>query len=228
MHPIPYYDDIHAANKRKREAYTAELERRYTERLKFAEGLAQKAKGQPEEALAAWTAHVRSVRRDLAEALGGFAKAGPDAPQWAMGARPVSRNHPLATLWYRTEGVREPIELLVLRAFGGPRQSPTLVCVPGTGAETGLGLSKEGVAEAYGAALAARGLRVVIPDLPGIRRFCPARNKALLLEGKTLLGEIVDDLARLYDGRIELTDSPLGGLRATLILPATADAALPR
>jgi hypothetical protein len=32
----------------------------------------------------------------------------------------------------------------------------------------------------------------------------------------------------LYDGRIELTDSPLGGLRATLILPATADAALPR
>jgi signal transduction histidine kinase len=31
---------------------------------------------------------------------------------------------------------------------------------------------------------------------------------------------IVDDLARLYGGRIELSDSPLGGLRASLSLPA--------
>jgi signal transduction histidine kinase len=31
---------------------------------------------------------------------------------------------------------------------------------------------------------------------------------------------IVDDLARLYDGRVELADSPLGGLRAVLVLPA--------
>lgn len=31
---------------------------------------------------------------------------------------------------------------------------------------------------------------------------------------------IVDDLARLYGGQIELADSPLGGLRAVLILPA--------
>ena len=32
---------------------------------------------------------------------------------------------------------------------------------------------------------------------------------------------IVDDLARLYGGRIELADSPLGGLRVRLVLPAT-------
>jgi len=31
---------------------------------------------------------------------------------------------------------------------------------------------------------------------------------------------IVDDLARLYDGHVELVDSPLGGLRAVLVLPA--------
>jgi signal transduction histidine kinase len=31
---------------------------------------------------------------------------------------------------------------------------------------------------------------------------------------------IVDDLARLYGGSVELTDSPLGGLRVRLILPA--------
>jgi signal transduction histidine kinase len=31
---------------------------------------------------------------------------------------------------------------------------------------------------------------------------------------------IVDDLARLYGGRVELADSPLGGLRAVLTLPA--------
>ncbi len=33
---------------------------------------------------------------------------------------------------------------------------------------------------------------------------------------------IVDDLARLYGGRVELTDSPLGGLRVRLLLPAAA------
>lgn len=33
---------------------------------------------------------------------------------------------------------------------------------------------------------------------------------------------IVDDLARLYGGKVELLDSPLGGLRAVLTLPATA------
>ncbi|MEI7430801.1 MAG: ATP-binding protein, partial [Betaproteobacteria bacterium] len=30
---------------------------------------------------------------------------------------------------------------------------------------------------------------------------------------------IVDDLARLYGGRVELADSPLGGLRVVLSLP---------
>jgi signal transduction histidine kinase len=34
---------------------------------------------------------------------------------------------------------------------------------------------------------------------------------------------IVDDLARLYGGRVELLDSPLGGLRAALTLPAAAE-----
>lgn len=33
---------------------------------------------------------------------------------------------------------------------------------------------------------------------------------------------IVDDLAKLYGGRVELLDSPLGGLRAALTLPAVA------
>jgi signal transduction histidine kinase len=71
-------------------------------------------------------------------------------------------------------------------------------------------------------------------DGPGI---AAARREAMIhrgarddeqIPGSGLGLAIVDDLARLYDGRIELTDSPLGGLRATLILPATADAALPR
>ena len=71
-------------------------------------------------------------------------------------------------------------------------------------------------------------------DGPGI---AAARREAMIhrgarddeqIPGSGLGLAIVDDLARLYDGRIELTDSPLGGLRATLILPATADAAPPR
>jgi signal transduction histidine kinase len=36
---------------------------------------------------------------------------------------------------------------------------------------------------------------------------------------------IVDDLARVYGGQITLTDSPLGGLRAVLLLPAVAQRA---
>jgi len=35
---------------------------------------------------------------------------------------------------------------------------------------------------------------------------------------------IVDDLARLYGGNIELADSPLGGLRVVLSLPASGQA----
>jgi signal transduction histidine kinase len=31
---------------------------------------------------------------------------------------------------------------------------------------------------------------------------------------------IVDDLARLYGGQLELADSPLGGLRVQLSVPA--------
>jgi signal transduction histidine kinase len=40
-----------------------------------------------------------------------------------------------------------------------------------------------------------------------------------LVPGSGLGLAIVDDLARLYGGGVELLDSPLGGLRATLTLP---------
>jgi signal transduction histidine kinase len=40
------------------------------------------------------------------------------------------------------------------------------------------------------------------------------------VQGSGLGLAIVDDLARLYGGRVELLDSPLGGLRAMLTLPA--------
>jgi len=63
-------------------------------------------------------------------------------------------------------------------------------------------------------------------DGPGID---VARRKAMMARGaradEQVAGSglglaIVDDLARLYGGRIELADSPLGGSRAVLILPA--------
>ena len=199
MEAIPYYDDIHAANERKRNAYAAELEARYAARLQRIERLARRSARRRDESLAEWTAHVRSVKRDLAKALGGLNKANAGPPQWVTGVRPVSRTHPLTTYWYRTDGCREPIELLMLKPSGLSEHAPTLICVPGIGASTGLGQSKEDAAESYGAALAQRGFRVVIPDLPGIRKFSLARNKALLLEGRTLLGEIVNDLARTLD-----------------------------
>jgi signal transduction histidine kinase len=41
-----------------------------------------------------------------------------------------------------------------------------------------------------------------------------------LVPGSGLGLAIVDDLARLYGGRVALLDSPLGGLRAALTLPA--------
>jgi len=43
-----------------------------------------------------------------------------------------------------------------------------------------------------------------------------------LVPGSGLGLAIVDDLARLYGGQLELSDSPLGGLRARLTLPAAA------
>ena len=36
---------------------------------------------------------------------------------------------------------------------------------------------------------------------------------------------IVDDLTRLYDGRVELGESPQGGLQVVLVLPATGASA---
>ena len=44
-----------------------------------------------------------------------------------------------------------------------------------------------------------------------------------LVPGSGLGLAIVDDLARLYGGRLELGDSSLGGLRALLILPAARE-----
>ena len=42
------------------------------------------------------------------------------------------------------------------------------------------------------------------------------------LPGSGLGLAISNDLAHLYGGRVELADSPLGGLRVTLVLPAAA------
>ncbi len=63
-------------------------------------------------------------------------------------------------------------------------------------------------------------------DGPGI---AAARREAMISRGvradEQVAGSglglaIVDDLARLYGGRVELADSPFGGLRAILTLPA--------
>jgi signal transduction histidine kinase len=50
-----------------------------------------------------------------------------------------------------------------------------------------------------------------------IRRGMRADEK---IPGSGLGLAIVDDLARLYEGKIELATSPLGGLRFSLTLPA--------
>jgi len=72
-------------------------------------------------------------------------------------------------------------------------------------------------------------LRAVIDDDgPGL---APERREEALRRGQRIdeskpgsgLGlSIVKDLAEAYGGRLELTDSPLGGLRAVLLLPAAA------
>ena len=70
---------------------------------------------------------------------------------------------------------------------------------------------------------------VVDDDGPGID--APSRERALergarldeSLPGSGLGLAIVRDLAALYEGALELETSPLGGLRATLLLPRGAD-----
>jgi signal transduction histidine kinase len=77
--------------------------------------------------------------------------------------------------------------------------------------------------------LAEQGDRLLVTiddDGPGI----PAAERERVLQRGERLDEqpagaglglaIVDDLARLYGGRLALADSPLGGLRAALELPA--------
>ncbi|MCI4680534.1 sensor histidine kinase [Rhodoblastus acidophilus] len=61
------------------------------------------------------------------------------------------------------------------------------------------------------------------PGLPADRREEALRRGQRLDESKPGSGlglAIVSDLAAAYGGRLELSDSPLGGLRAVLILPA--------
>jgi signal transduction histidine kinase len=60
------------------------------------------------------------------------------------------------------------------------------------------------------------------PGLPADQREAVLKRGARLDEsapGSGLGLSIVDDLARAYGGGVTLTDSPLGGLRATLDLP---------
>ena len=71
------------------------------------------------------------------------------------------------------------------------------------------------------------GLRIVIDD-DGAGLAAEQRDEVIRrgvradeqVPGSGLGLAIVDDLARLYGGQLELADSPLGGLRATLTLPA--------
>jgi signal transduction histidine kinase len=70
-------------------------------------------------------------------------------------------------------------------------------------------------------------LIAVDDDGPGL---AAAQRQAVLVRGTradervpgTGLGlAIVDDLTRLYEGGVTLSDSPLGGLRVELVLPST-------
>jgi signal transduction histidine kinase len=63
------------------------------------------------------------------------------------------------------------------------------------------------------------------PGLPAEKRDAVVRRGVRADEqvpGSGLGLAIVDDLARLYGGQLELSDSPLGGLRTELRLPASA------
>jgi signal transduction histidine kinase len=69
-------------------------------------------------------------------------------------------------------------------------------------------------------------LRIVLDD-DGFGIADSERNRVLnrgeradeQVSGSGLGLAIVDDLARIYGGRLELADSPLGGLRVVLSLP---------
>ena len=72
-----------------------------------------------------------------------------------------------------------------------------------------------------------RTLAVTIDD-DGKGIACERRQEIVLrgaradeqVEGSGLGLAIVDELARLYGGEVRLEDSPLGGVRAILVLPA--------
>ena len=77
------------------------------------------------------------------------------------------------------------------------------------------------------AAVSGRSLAICVDD-DGRGLAASARDAVLRrgvradeqVQGSGLGLSIVDDLARLYGGKLSLADSPLGGLRALLTLPA--------
>lgn len=220
----PHYAAIGEANKKLCKAYERELKARRRTRQAFL--------APDPGALKRWQQRSSEVRTDFARCLGLQITAKPSEPSPAhfeFGV-PISAPTSLAATWLRLPAASwedEDIEILVLRSRGMPRNPAGVLLIPDAGAGLMGAESPESAARAWGYALAASGMLVAIPRLPGYARFSSTHNKWRLLEGACALGEIVGEAARALGVLLEQPDlnSPtawvagqaVGGLAALML-----------
>ena len=220
----PHYVAIGEANEKLRKVYERELKAHRRARQAF-------LKPGP-GALKRWQQRSSEVRTNFARCLGLQIAEKPSEPSPArfdFGV-PVLGSPSLAATWLRLPAASwedEDIEILILRSRGASRSPAGVLLIPDAGPGLMGAESPESTARAWGYDLAASGMLVAIPKLPGYARFSSTHNKWRILEGACTLGEIVGEAARALGTLLEQPDlnSPtvwvagqgVGGLAALML-----------
>jgi len=196
----PHYAAIGEANEKLHAAYDRELKARRRSRQAF-------LKPDP-GALKRWQQRSSEVRTDFARCLGLQITAKPSEPSSAhfdFGV-PISGPTSLAATWLRLPAAAwedEDIEILILRPRRTSPNPVGVLLIPDAGPGLMGAESPESAARAWGYDLAASGLLVAIPKLPGYARFSSTHNKWRILEGASALGQIVGEAAHALDALLE-------------------------
>ena len=199
----PHYAAIGEANEKLRKAYERELKARRRARQDFL----KPGSG----ALKRWQQHGCEVRTDFARCLGLqiTSKPAEQSPAHFDFGVPVSGAISLVGTWLRLPAAAwedEDIEILIIRSRGMSRNPSGVLLIPDAGPGLMGAESPESAARAWGYALAASGMLVAIPRLPGYARFSSTHNKWRILEGACALGQIVGEAARALDALLQQPD----------------------
>ena len=186
-------DLVAVANRQRRAAYEREMRTRRQARECLLQQLLHDAQSQPDEALMKWRRIAHDWRRQLSQCLGVSSPALPTRGR-IIHARP---GRYAIREWELNLDDDSVIPFLSLMPESRTRPIACLLLVPPLGERTGLGCRKEDLAERWGVPIVRAGFGVVIPDLPALVEASTATAKRLLLEGRTVVGEMVRQLMSL-------------------------------